>query len=96
MNRPPYLMRIRIDKEGRKLNIWLPLFLILPVVAVIIAVVMLVLAPIVLLAAAVLWRFGWGKPLLIVAPAALGCLFALRGLEVDISNSQEKVFVSIR
>jgi len=96
MNRPPYLMRIRIDKEGRKLNIWLPLFLILPVVAIIIAVIMLILAPVVLLAAAVLWPFGWGKPLLIAAPAVLDCLCALRGLEVDINHSQEKVFISIR
>ena len=96
MNRPPCLMRIYIDKPDRKMNIWLPLFIILPVIAIIMAAIMLILAPLVLLAAAILWPFGWGKPLLIAAPLVLACLWALRGLEVNVSNSHEKVNIAVK
>ena len=97
MNLPPYLMRIHIDKpDSRKIHLWIPLFIILPVIAIILAPIMLIMAPFVLIAAVVLWRFGWGKMLLIAPPVVLGCLCALRGLEVDVNNSNEKVLISIR
>jgi len=49
-----------------------------------------------LLAALVLWSFGWGKPFLLFIPVLLGLLWALRGLEVDINDREEKVFISIK
>ena len=92
MNRPPYLMRIRISGPGRKINLWLPLFIILPVAAAI----LLILAPLVLLAAAVLWRLGWGRPLLIAFPAVIDCFYAMRGLEVEVRQRQEIVIISVK
>ena len=97
MNRPPYLMRIHIDKpDSKKINLWIPLFIILPVIAIILLPFILILAPFVLIAAVVLWRFGWGKMLLIAPPVVFGCLCALRGLEVDVNNNNEKLLISIR
>jgi uncharacterized membrane protein len=57
---------------------------------------MLILAPFVLLAAIVFWRFGWIKTLLLIVPLILGCLWALRGLEVNVNNSKENVLISIK
>ena len=97
MNRPPYFMRIHIDKpESRKINLWLPLFIVLPFIAIILVPIMLILAPFVLIAAAILWHRGWGRPLLFVIPIILTILCALRGFEVNISNSREKVNIYIR
>jgi len=91
MNRPPYLMRVHIIDDGRKIRLWLPLFIILPFIALLILIVL----PFLLVAAAVLWWSGWGRPLLCIIPATLGCLCALRGLKVDVLNDREKVFISI-
>jgi hypothetical protein len=97
MNRPPYLMRVKINEpDTRRINLWIPLFLIFPVAAVILIVIMLILAPFVLLATIILWRFEWFRLLLLSVPLVLRCLCSLRGLEVNVSNGNEKVFISIK
>ena len=92
MKRPPYLVRIHINNRSRNINLWLPLFIILPIIFI----PLLILSPVILVAAVVLWHFGWGRLLLITIPAALGCLYALRGLEVDFQKHKERVYISIR
>jgi len=92
MKRPPCLMRIRINNRRRNINLWLPLFIILPIIFIL----LLILTPIILVAAAVLWYSGWGRPLLMAVPTALGCLCALRGLEVDFKHNGERVYISIK
>lgn len=97
MNRPPYLMRVKINEpnSGMK-NLWIPLFLILPVISIILIVIMLILAPFVLLVTIILWRFEWFRILLLTVPLVLRCLCSLRGLEVNVNNGNEKVFISIK
>lgn len=93
MNWPPSVMRIRIQRQQhRGIGLWLPLFIILPIVFVL----TLALAPLVLLAAAILWRRGLGRLLLIGGPMILNCLCALRGLEVNVENEKECVFISFK
>jgi len=92
MNRPPMFMRIGFGKRDGKFKIWFPLFILFPFLVVI----LLLMAPFLLLAALVLWSFGWGKPLLLFIPVLLGLLWALRGLEIDINDKGQKVFISIK
>jgi hypothetical protein len=92
MNRPPCFMGVRIRKPDRKISLWLPLFIILPLIFII----LLILAPFILLAAIILWPMGYGRPLLGVAPAILSCLCAMRGLEVEIAQSQERVHIFVK
>jgi len=90
-------MRIHIDQpDSKKINLWIPLFIVLPFIAIILIPIMLILTPFVLIAAAVFWHRGFGKPLLIAAPLVLTCLCALRGLEVNVSNSNEKVNIAVK
>ncbi len=97
MNRPPYLMRVKINEpDSKRINLWIPLFIILPFITVIAIVTMLILAPFILIATIIFWRFWWFKPLVFAVPLFLGCLCALRGLEVDVNNNNEKVFISIK
>ena len=91
MNWPPCIMRLRIRNQKRRVSLWLPMFLIL----IIIVAFAIALFPIVLVASAVLWRSGKGKPLLLAGPAILKVLFALRGLEVYVEQRSEQVFISI-
>jgi len=92
MNRPPLLMRVHIKNSNKKFCLWLPLFLIFPIIAVLV----LIMAPVILLAGGVLWYTGWGRPLLLIIPLVLSCLCAMRGLEVDINDNREKVLISIK
>ena len=92
MNRPPYLMRVRVNEPDNRINLWLPLFLIYPLLAVI----MLVFLPLILIAAVVLLIMGWGKTLFIIPFAIFSCIGAMRGLEVQVEQGQEKVFISVK
>ena len=91
MKRPPMFIKLRFGKKDGKFKLWLPLFILFPLIIV----VLLLLAPLLLLAALVLWGFGWGKIFLLLIPVLLGLFWALRGLEVDIKDEREKVFISI-
>ena len=91
MNYPPLLMRLNISGR-RHCTLWLPLFLLWPVVAAL----AIVLAPLVLLAALILWPFVWGKLLLFSGPWLLRCLCALRGLELDINRGNQTLLMSLK
>ncbi len=84
-------MRVRVVNPERKLNLWLPLFLLFPLVALI----LLILFPLVLLAALILWPFGWGRVLFVI-PAVLACMWAMGGLEVTVEDKKERVLVSVK
>ena len=89
---PPSLLRIRIQNGRRRFGLWLPLILLWPPIVLI----TLALFPIVLVSAAVLWRRGWGRPLLLSGPLFFGLFCALRGLRIDIKNQQEWVYISFK
>jgi hypothetical protein len=91
MNCPPLLMRLGIHGR-RRFSLWLPLFLLWPVAAAL----AIILAPLVLLAALILWPFVWGKLLLLSGPMILGVLCSLRGLEVNINRGSGVLLVSFR
>ncbi len=92
MNRPPMFIKLEFGKRDGKFKLWFPLFILFPFLFV----MLLLMAPFLLLAALVLWSFGWGKPLLLFIPVLLGLLWVLRGLEIDINDKGQKVFISIK
>lgn len=91
MNRPPMLMHVRVRNESTNFGLWLPLFLLIPVVLV----VLIILSPLILIAVLVLWPSGWGKLALLTLRAAIVSFCALRGLKVDVHNPRESVFISV-
>ena len=91
MNRPPILMRIKIQGEDGKFGLWLPLFLLLPLVLV----VMLILSPLILIAVLILWPSGWGKRALLVLRTAFVAFCSMRGLRVDIQNRHQCVYIYV-
>ncbi len=96
MNWPPMVMRIKISQPERRLNLWLPLFIMFPIAFIITVALFLLLLPLILIAAAVFWRLGFWRPLFFFWPAVLGCLSAMRGLEVDVDQNQERIFISFK
>jgi hypothetical protein len=93
MNRPPLIMHVRIRNNKTKFGLWIPLFLIFPIVAIL----MIALAPLALLAALIVLPFGYARTVL-CAPAIFSVFCAMRGLEVDIvnGNKDESVLVMVK
>ena len=91
MNRPPVWMRLRIHNEDTKFGLWLPLFLLIPVVVV----ALIILSPLILIATIVLWPMGWGRPALMIIPVAWGLYCSIRGLRVDVQGRNEMVYISV-
>ena len=92
MNYPPLVMRLDVSGQRRRLCLWIPLFL----VWLVAAAVAIALAPLMLIAVAILWPFSWGKPVLLFVPLVCGCLCALRGLEVDLKQSNRLLLISFK
>ena len=90
MTFPPSILRVQVRGGDRDISLWLPLFLLWPLVLL----TALVLAPLVAAAAIILWPRGWGRPLLLAGPLLLGLLFALRGLSVRVEAGSQRVFIS--
>ena len=104
MKRPPMLMRVQIRGEDRGVCIWLPLFLILPLTLVL----LIALSPLILVAVFILWLSGRGKRALLVTGivfrllcsmsltrVAIDLLCSMPGLQVDIHNRNERIYVSV-
>ena len=89
---PPSVLRIEIEKESRNFSLWLPLFAIWPFLLL----AAVVLAPVVLVLAIILWWTGWGKTLLYSGPIFFAMFCALRGLEIDVRDSDKYVHLSFR
>ena len=88
---PPSLSRIRIRNKNTRFSLWLPLFLIWPLILL----AMVILSPLVLVCAVLLWPLGLGKPILLTGPLLFRLFCSIKGLEVAVEKSSEQVLISI-
>jgi hypothetical protein len=86
MKWPPYLLKLRIKNPEHAFGLWLPLFLIWPIVLVFLLAVFVVLLPFALLAILFTWRVDWWRPVFLGIPALLRVFCSLRGLTVDVNG----------
>ena len=77
---PPMLLTVRVQNDERRIRLWVPLILLWPVVA----------ATVVL--AATLSRRRY---ILLAGPLLLYMLASLRGLRLNVTSCEGRVFVSI-
>ena len=89
---PPSLSRIRIRNKNTRLSLWLPLFLIWPLILL----AMVILSPLVLICAVLLWPVGMGKSILLTGPLLFHLFCSIEGLEIVVGKSSEQVLTSIR
>jgi len=89
MNLPPLLLHLRIPSKEGFVGLWLPWFLIYPVLLVL----MLVALPIVLVLAIILLPMGKARPMVMAGPYVWRLLFVMRGLKMDIQTGSRKMLV---
>ena len=90
MMSPPVIMRLRHSGSPGGVNLWLPLF---PLLAPVFLLGVL-FSPLVLVAGLLLWPTGLGRTILLLGPALYRVLASLRGLEVDVKNEKEHVYIA--
>ncbi len=90
MNWPPMLLHLRFPNDSGGWGLWLPLFLVYPLLLAI----SLIAAPFLLIAALVLWPIGNARIPLLVLPYVWNVIFKTRGLMVDVHNEDGNVLVN--
>jgi hypothetical protein len=91
MNWPPMLIQVKIENKNHWFNLWIPLFLVYPVILVI----FLILSPLLLIALIVLSLIGWEAIILLALQAPFIILWNMRGLKVDVQNRHDTVFINV-
>jgi hypothetical protein len=91
MNRPPLLMHVRIKNSKANFGLWLPLFMLFPLLLVI----LLALSPLILIILLIMWPSGWGRWAWQSLKMSFVSLWNLRGLNVDIQNRDGIVQVNV-
>lgn len=89
MNWPPMLLHLRFPAEEGSWGLWLPFFLVYPLLLAI----SLIAAPFLLLGALVLWPAGKTRIPLLVLPYAWEVIFKTRGLLVDIRHQDHNILI---
>jgi len=90
MNWPPMLLHLKFPTKAGCWGLWLPLFLIYPLLFVL----SLVAAPFLLIAALVLYPAGQAKIFLLVLPYAWNIIFKTRGLVIDVRRYGQDVLIN--
>jgi hypothetical protein len=89
MNRPAMLLHVKFPTEHGMWGLWLPFFLVYPVLLV----VSLIALPFLLLSALVLLPFGFARLALLALPYVWNVVFKTRGLTVDVSQPGKTVLI---
>lgn len=82
----PLLLYLRIPTDEGSFGMWLPWFLIYPILLAL----MLLVLPFVLILALILLPMGKARPLIMVGPYLWRVLFNLRGLRVDVRSGSRQ------
>lgn len=96
MKWPPYLLKLRFRNRRCSFALWLPLFLIGPVVLVFLLAICLIMLPFALLTVLFTWRLGWCRPVVFGVPALGRLVCSLPGLKVDVASGEGQVFIAFQ
>ena len=88
MTIPPSILIVRVSR----FPLWLPLFLIWPLVAAL----WIGFLPLLMTVAILTGRRRWLVPLLILGPSIYRVFAAFRGTTIDVHNGNQKIYVAFR
>ena len=94
MRWPPYLLKLQVHNREHDFALYLPLFLIWPVVLIFLLAVFLILLPFAALALIFTWRWGWLRSLILAWPLLFRLFGQLPGLEIDAGGRDGQFYIS--
>jgi hypothetical protein len=93
MSWPPYLLKLHIKNPDHNFGLWLPLFLIWPIVLACLLAAFFILLPFAALTIIFTWRLGWWRSVILGIPALCRVFCNLRGMSVDVGGNDGRVEV---
>lgn len=100
MRRPPTLMVVKYrnsnNEYGRQVSLWVPLFIIVPIILLILLALLLLVLPFFFLYVLFTWDTRWWKYLRHGIPAFFETMHALLGLKVDVEDRQQKIYIDVQ
>ncbi len=99
MRRLPTLMVVKVrnsDESSRQVSLWVPLFIIVPIILLILLAVFLLILPFVFLYVLFTWDTKWWKYVRRGVPAFFETMHALLGLKVDVEDRQQKIYIDVQ
>jgi hypothetical protein len=93
MSWPPYLLKIRIENKNHFFPLWIPLFIIGPVVLLLLIAIFLIILPFALLSVIFTLNLGLLRPFFFFFPAIFRLFTQLPGLKIDVGNGQGRVYI---
>ena len=89
----PVWIRIRVvEKNQKKVNLAIPLFLIW----LLLLPFLMLAALLLILAALILWPWGYGKTLVAFIPMVLFLIWSMSGLHVQVEGLESKILILIK
>jgi len=100
MKRPPMLITLKFhpnnnDECSSGFIIWIPLFMIMPVILLIILSLLLLALPFLFVYVLVTWDTGWWRYIRNGIPAFFETTHALLGLKVDVEDRNRKIYMDV-
>lgn len=98
MNRPPMLLTLKLcsnAQKGRPISLWLPLFIIIPIILLICLALLLMILPILLVYILVTWDTRWWRYLRYRVPAFFQTMYAFLGLKIEVEDNQQQFYIDI-
>jgi hypothetical protein len=100
MKRPPMVVSLHFrsydeGEESAGFRLWVPLFIIAPIVIIILLALFLLALPFLLVAFIFTWYTDWWRYLWHGIPAFINTLHELTGLNVDVEDQKQKIYIAI-
>jgi hypothetical protein len=94
MRCPPYWMQLKFRGEHHEFSLWLPLFIIGPILLIILLALAIAALPFLVLSVIFTWRWDWWWYVR-KAPALVDVILSLPGLKADVDNQTNRVTIAI-
>ncbi|MGA9049614.1 MAG: hypothetical protein WB588_11540 [Dehalococcoidia bacterium] len=82
------------DSDNGRVGLWIPLFIIVPVILIIIMALFLLALPFLLVYLIITCNMRWCRYLWYGLPAFFKTMNELPGLKVDVENQKQKIYIA--
>ena len=90
---PPLFMKIHVVENSKtKVRLWIPIF----IVWLLLLALTILFAPLILVAALILWPRSLGKKMLLLGPAFFYLIGSMRGLNILTQSPKDQVYIYFR
>jgi len=93
MKWPPYLLQIKIINTEHSFSLWIPLFILGPIILVILLALLLIALPFIFLSFLFTWEPRWWRCISVGIPALFNMITSLPGSKIDVEHDTKRIAI---